>query len=172
MKECPNEDPRRIISASRLGQILIKFRSTSVVVAVIFTIISSAFLFMVGLYNGLRAMIDFITTLVVKDALSGLIKTMDIFLAAMVMMLLAVGLYDQFVTHCDELDDIRQLGQEGFNTLDILKNNLAKLIIILLIFTFLELVLANLDRFVSWEVLIVPAGVCLIAAGLKMISNK
>ena len=148
---------------------LFRFRHIGLVVAVIFSLISSAFLFIVGAYNGVLAMINFIKTLAVKPVVVGLIKTMDIFLAALVMMLLAVGLYDLYIIDVESRETVEcEPGWKRFSTIDELKSSLAKLIVIILIFTFFELVLANLDILKSYELLIVPAGVALIAVSLKL----
>ncbi|MFH1139870.1 MAG: YqhA family protein [Pseudomonadota bacterium] len=156
-----------------LSEALFRYRVFMVAVAVGFNLISAFFLLIVGLYNGLRAMVNFVLTGEVAAVLSGLIKTMDIFLASLVMMLLAVGIYDIFVigSTVDDQDRVCR-GWEGFATLDDLKSSLAKLIVIILAVTFMELVLSNLDDMTGLQVLIAPAGGVLIAASLWLTSKK
>ena len=158
---------------NRLSIFLLGFRHIGLVVAVIFSLISSAFLFIVGVYHGIMAMVQFAKTLMVKPVVVGLIKTIDIFLAALVMMLLAVGLYDLYIID-DESGEAAECGPgwRRFSTIDELKSSLAKLIVIILIFTFFELVLANLDLLKSYELLIVPVGVALIAVSLSLMRQK
>ncbi len=144
------------------------FRRTGLLMAVIFTLINSTFLFLVGVYQSIHSMTAFLRDRSIQGILTGLIKTTDIFLAALVMMLLALGLYDLFVVKVEDEDEKACHGWRGFSsTLDELKNSLAKLIIIILIITFLELVLSNLEGLHSYEVLIVPIGILFIGLGLN-----
>lgn len=141
------------------------FRRTGLLMAVVFTLINSVFLFLVGVYQSVHSMVVFLTDRSPQAALTDLIKTTDIFLAALVMMLLALGLYDLFVVQAED----EKACWRGFSsTLDELKNSLAKLVIIILIIAFLELVLSDLEDLHSYEVLIVPVGILFIGLGLNL----
>jgi uncharacterized membrane protein YqhA len=155
-----------------LPRALIGFRQTSLLIAVLFTLIASAFLMFVGVYQGIQAMTGFLDQYDVKRALSGLIKTMDIFLTALVMMLLALGLYDLFGLPQRDLDQRACRGWHGFaDTLDHLKSSLARLIVLILIITFLELVLASLEELTGVLMLVVPAGVLMTALSLRLLKH-
>lgn len=145
-------------------------RNIGLSVAVVFTLISAIFLFVVGVYNVIQTIVTFLSDRLIKGVLSGLIKTMDIFLAALVMIFLAVGLYELFTVGAREANaDTCQIWNDFSSTLDQLKSSLAKLVIIILIITFLELVLASVGEFTGYQLLIVPTGICMIALSLRWI---
>lgn len=152
----------------RLSNLLSFYRDFGIVVAVIFTLIGSAFLTLVGAYQGVTTIIEFLHFKNVSDILSGLIKTMDIFLASLVMMLLAMGLHDLFMSHRDTQNKVCGAWMGFASTLDDLKESLAKLIVIILFISFFEMVLSSMDKFQSYEILIIPVGVILLAAGLRL----
>ena len=156
-----------------LSGFLFRVRNITLAVAVGFTLVSAFFLLFVGMVNGVKSMSSFIELGEVAQVLSGLIKTMDIFLASLVMMLLALGIYDLFVVSDDAGDENKACrGWDGFSTLDDLKSSLAKLIVVILTVTFLELVLSNLDYLTGFEILIAPLGALLIASSLWLTLKK
>ncbi|MBU0516053.1 MAG: YqhA family protein, partial [Proteobacteria bacterium] len=121
---------------------------------------------------GIQGMTAFIAEGQVQDVLSSLIKTMDIFLAALVMIFLAVGLYELFSAGARETEaEACQSWGDFSSTLDQLKSSLTKLVIIILIITFLELVLAAVSELSGYQLLILPAGIYLIAWSLRLIKG-
>ena len=158
------------IKSTAFSKAIFLTRNIGLSMAVAFTLISAIFLFFVGVYNAIQSMIIFISDHAIKGVLSGLIKTMDIFLAALVMIFLAVGLYELFTTGAREAHaDACQSFSDFSTTLDQLKSSLAKLVIIILIITFLELILASVEELTGYQLLIVPTGILMIALSLRWI---
>jgi uncharacterized membrane protein YqhA len=100
-----------------------------------------------------------------------LIKSFDAFLIALVLFIFAYGVYWIFVAQ--ETEDTRSdpLKSVRINTIGQLKKILAEIVIIILFVKFLEIALINLKS-LTWELLILPASILLLALALKFMELK
>jgi uncharacterized membrane protein YqhA len=105
----------------------------------------------------------------IKDSTVLLIKAVDAFLLGLVMMIFSYGIYDLFIS---KIDPAEKAGARPnwikFKDMGGLKVTLAQVVLIILIITFFELVLTNVDKFTEdiWMFLIIPIGVLFIGIGI------
>ena len=150
--------------------ILFKCRYLALI-AVIFSLLGSVALFLIGGYEVVHSMLDFVKTHAAKDFEIGLINALDIFLFALIMMIFSMGVYDLFIS---KLEPAHMEGARPewiiFKNIDELKSSLAKVVVIILVITFFELVITMAPGFKnSYELLVIPAGIVLIAWGMKLL---
>lgn len=101
---------------------------------------------------------------------SYIIKAMDSFLIALVLMIFSYGVYLLFINSTSNSE------ARFFKWLDIpdishLKNTLAEVIVVILFVKFLEIVLLNLGN-LTWEMLILPVSILLLALSLKFLALR
>jgi uncharacterized membrane protein YqhA len=102
-----------------------------------------------------------------EDAAIGrVVESMDAFLISLVLMYLGYGMYALF---CDKDDGLSRLVPAGIvpRNLGQLKETLAQLILVVLIVLFTRNVWLNLGN-LTWETLILPAGIALLALALRL----
>lgn len=99
-----------------------------------------------------------------------LVQSVDAFLFGLVLMIFSFGIYNLFVERISRTQQkssfwlsIRSVGH--------LKSTLAELIIIILFVKFLELVLIDV-RSLTWESLILPVAIGLLAAAMKLLDLR
>ena len=97
-----------------------------------------------------------------------LIKSLDAFLIGFVLFLFAFGIYRLFLADENEAEKPLFCWIQ-LPTIGHLKQILAEVIVIILFVKFLEIVLVNLDT-LDWPVLVLPAGILLLALGLKVMN--
>ena len=107
------------------------------------------------------------------------LSIVDIFLFGMVMMIFAFGSYNLFISKLDNVsrdtrsNEVRPkwVRVENFGEL---KSIFIKVVIMILIITFLELVVTNIALFQQdiYSILIIPVGIWLIAYSLKLVHCK
>lgn len=103
----------------------------------------------------------------VADAATAyLIKSIDAFLIAFVLMIFAYGVYKLFI-NAHTLTD-KTLDWIVVKNISHLKKILAELIIIIVFVKFLEVVLLNLNS-LQWDVLILPLSIVLLSIALKLL---
>lgn len=155
-----------------------------ILVAVFFSFISAALMLVVGGVKVYKAVYGYITgtgTTVLAGtagekvlthlsqedaAIARVIESMDAFLIALVMLYLGYGMYALF---CEKKgSSLAKLVPSSIVPKNIgqLKETLAHLIIVVLFVLFTREVWLNLDN-LTWEILVLPAGIALLALALK-----
>jgi len=161
-----------------MAKFLSIFRYLSLI-AIIGSLIGSVILFCVGAWETYQAikivLYDYMPQhfehMTFADrATTFLLKALDTFLIALVLMIFSKGVYDLFISksepkHSSVLNwiDIPNIGH--------LKNILAEVIVVILFVIFLEIVFENVDN-LKWEFLILPISILILSLGLKFLSLK
>ena len=103
-------------------------------------------------------------------AIAYVVQAIDAFLIALVMLIFGAGIYNLFIHSTDiELPQIRNWAR--VESIYQLKGILAELVIIILMVKFLEGALRNFGAY-QWEMLILPLGVLMLAAAVKLLQLK
>ena len=100
-----------------------------------------------------------------------LIKSIDAFLIALVLFIFAYGVYWIFIAHDTEISRTDPLKSIRIPSIGHLKNILAEVIIIILFVLFLEIEFTNASN-PTWELLILPGSILLLALGLKFLDLR
>lgn len=154
------------------------FRYTSFV-AIFCSLIGSLILFGVGgweTFEALKIIIDQDTPehldhmKFTDGATTYLLKALDTFLIALVLIIFARGIYTLFISNKEMKDDA------VFNWINIpnighLKNTLAEVIIVILFVIFLEIIFENLND-LKWEYTIIPISILILSLALKFLRLK
>ena len=150
------------------------------IIAVLCSLFSSVLMFLIGIYRTYRAFAYFfnlegVSSTLGRDRLGSLatgaiIKSVDAFLIGLALLILAYGIYTLFVRKIEPEEKV------VFHWLEIksitsLKTLLAEVIIIILFVKFLNVVIMNIAE-LTWEILILPASILLLALGLKFLEQR
>jgi len=107
------------------------------------------------------------------------LNVVDMFLFGMVMMIFAFGSYNLFISKLDNVSRDRRSNEIRPNWVRVenfgeLKSIFIKVVIMILIITFLELVVENIKSFEKdiYSILIIPIGIVLIAYSLKLVHHN
>ena len=121
-----------------------------VVTGVLFAVISSIALFLIGSYEIIMALIHY-TPLTISDWSSNhsghatllvkIIGAIDLYLIGVVLMIFGFGIYELFISKIDIARDDKTISILEIENLDELKNKIIKVIIMVLIVSFFERVL-------------------------------
>ena len=151
--------------------VFFKFRYVALL-AVISTLFGSVILFFLGTYEMYMLVVTFFKNHNVGAIELGFIQALDMFLFALIMMIFSMGTYDLFISKLDPaaVEGIRPDWLQ-FKDIDELKTSLAKVIIIILIINFFELVVTA-NGSLEYKFLIIPVGIILLAGGLKLLHHK
>ena len=149
-----------------------------VLISVILSIVSSIFLFIIGGWDIVEAIIfynplfnDNITSN--NDLLFKIISSIDLFLIAIVLLIFGFGVYELFISEIDFAKNKFADSTLKINNLDQLKNKILKVIIIVLIVKFFELVLKLSHNFSTTEDLILfGLSILTICVGYYLINRK
>ena len=97
-----------------------------------------------------------------------LIKSLDIFLIALVLFIFAHGVFTLFIS--DKKPKNKAVVLKWINTPNIghLKNILGEVIVIILFVKFLEVIMLNITN-IQWEILILPMSILMLALSLKFL---
>lgn len=161
-----------------MNKIFVIFRYTSIV-AIICSLIGSLILFAVGAwetYEALKIILHQETPHHIEQmqftdgATTYLLKALDTFLIALVLIIFSRGIYTLFISNKSLKDD------EVFKWINIpnighLKSTLAEVIIVILFVIFLEIVFENLND-LKWEFTIIPISILILALALKFLRLK
>jgi uncharacterized membrane protein YqhA len=101
---------------------------------------------------------------------SYIIKAMDSFLIALVLMIFSYGVYLLFISSESD-SETRFFKWLHIPDISHLKNTLAEVIVVILFVKFLEIILLNLSN-LAWEMLILPASILLLALSLKFLDLR
>jgi uncharacterized membrane protein YqhA len=148
-------------------------------VAVFCSLIGSLILFGVGSWETYEALIiilhqdtpGYLEHMQFTDgATTYLLKALDTFLIALVLIIFARGVYTLFISNKSLKDD------EVFTWINIpnighLKNTLAEVIIVILFVIFLEIIFENINN-LKWEFTIIPVSILILALALKFLRLK
>lgn len=150
-------------------------------IAIIFSLIGSLLLFIVGALKTLNAFRVFFLGYIPKGkehlhtadiGITYLIKSLDTFLIALVLFIFAHGVYTLFISNTASTKNNGALNWIQTPNIGHLKNILAEVIVIILFVKFLEVVFVNINH-LKWELLILPISIVLMALGLKVLKlNK
>ena len=150
-------------------------------IAIIGSLLGSLLLFVVGALKTLNAFRVVLFDYIPEDKLhlhkadiatTYLIKSLDTFLIALVLFIFAHGVYTLFISNKKYDDGKGVLNWIKTPNIGQLKNVLAEVIVIILFVKFLEVVFVNIDN-LSWELIILPISIFLLALGLKFLKlNK
>lgn len=144
-------------------------------IAVIASGLGSVLMFIIGASKTVRAYLSFFPAGITQQgsasaniAIAYLIQAIDAFLIGLVLMIFSGGIYNLFIHRLDssitEANNwlrVRSIAQ--------LKRILAQLVILVLFVKFLEVALKNVLTSYSWEMLILPLGIVMLALALKLI---
>jgi uncharacterized membrane protein YqhA len=100
-----------------------------------------------------------------------LIKSLDAFLIALVLLIFSYGVYSLFISKQSGIDESGALKWIRIPSIAHLKNTLAELIIVILFVKFLEVALLNLNN-LTWELLVLPGSILLLALSLKFLGLR
>lgn len=149
-------------------------------IAVIASGMGSVLMFVIGAFKVLGAYRSYFGDIVIdttasneaaNQAITFLIQAVDAFLIGLVFMIFSGGIYYLYVRHIDveapEISSwikIKNIGQ--------LKNILAEMVIIILFVKFLEGGLKTGIAEFKWEMLVLPAGIMMLAIAVKLLELK
>ena len=149
-----------------------------VIIAVVLSIISSISLFLIGGWDIIQATIlnnplfnhEISNS---NDLLFKIISSIDLFLIGIVLLIFGFGVYELFISEIDFAKNKFADSTLKINNLDQLKNKILKVIIIVLIVKFFELVLKLSHNFTSIEDLILfGLSILSICIGYYLINKK
>ena len=147
-------------------------------IAIVCSLLGSVLLFIVGAMKTYAAYTTVFLGQVTNESLAHLdtsevattylIKSLDTFLIALVLFIFAHGIFTLFIS--DKKSKNKTLVLKWISTPNIgrLKNILGEVIVIILFVKFLEIILINLNN-LSWEILILPFSILLLAISLKFL---
>ena len=150
-------------------------------VAIVCSITGSLLMFYVGALKTYKAVATIFFGRIPHESLSQLkpanvttaylIKSLDAFLIAFVLMIFAFGVYSLFISKHSDIDESGALKWIRIPSLAHLKNTLAEVIIIILFVNFLEIALLNLKS-LTWELFVLPGSILLLALSLKFLDLR
>ena len=100
-----------------------------------------------------------------------LIKSLDAFLIALVLLIFSYGVYSLFISKQSGIDESGALKWIRIPSLAHLKNTLAEVIIVILFVNFLEVALLNLKN-LTWELFVLPGSILLLSLSLKFLGLR
>ena len=158
---------------------MIRLRYVSLI-AVVASGLASVLMFVIGALKVYGAYRSYFSDVVIDTtasteaanvAITFLIQAVDAFLIGLVFMIFSGGIYYLYVRHIDTNEPevqswikIHDIGQ--------LKNILAELVIIILFVKFLEGGLKTAFNEYEWQMLVLPAGIMMLAIALKLLELK
>ncbi len=149
-------------------------------IAVIAAGLASVLMFVIGALKVYVAYMSFfgdtVTDTITFNAASNvaitfLIQAVDAFLIGLVFMIFSGGIYYLYVRHID-VDEPEVKSWIPVNNIEQLKNILAELVIIILFVKFLEGGLKTGIADFEWEMLVLPAGIMMLAIALRLLELK
>ena len=149
------------------------------IIAVVASGFGSLLMFVIGAVKVFRAYQTYLgqdflapvaTTATANLAIALVVQAIDAFLIALVLLIFANGVYNLFVHEVDH-EKPKTKGWSTISSVAQLKSTLAELVIIILMVKFLESALRNFGRY-DWEMLILPLGVLMLAASVRVLNLK
>ncbi len=150
-------------------------------IAILCSITGSLLMFLIGALKTYKAIAIFLFGEIPHESLSSLkpvdvttaylIKSLDAFLIALVLLIFSYGVYSLFISKHSDIDKSGALKWIRIPSIAHLKNILAEVIIVILFVKFLEVALLNLDN-LSWKLLVLPGSILLLALSLKFLGLR
>ena len=146
-------------------------------IAVVASFLGAGLMFVIGAVNTYKAYATYVAGDVgaqgvseTNFAVTYVIQSFDAFLIALALLIFAYGVYNLFVNRAEPGADSGEpwLQVSSFAQL---KKLLAELVILILFVRFLEVALFNTQG-LSWEALVLPVGILLLALALKFLDLK
>lgn len=163
-----------------MERILFSFRYISWI-AIICSLTGSLLMFFVGALKTYKAVATIVFGRIPHESLSQLkpanvttaylIKSLDAFLIALVLLIFAYGVYSLFISQHSDIDESGALKWIRIPSLAHLKNTLAEVIIVILFVNFLEIALLNLKN-LTWELFVLPGSILLLSLSLKFLNLR
>ena len=142
-------------------------------VPVLFSFVGALVMFYIGAKKTIKAITGILhdshSATLGMDSQVLLIHAVDAFLMGLVLMIFSFGIYELFVS---KLDPAARRGVRPnwmkFKDLGGLKTALAEVVLIILVITFFQIVIQNLDILIkeAWSFLVIPIGIIFIAVGI------
>lgn len=163
------------VDLEKLYQRLLRFRFVSVI-AVVASGFGSLLMFIIGASKVYRAYMEYVSQSIFTGAgiaaganiaIVYLVQALDAFLIGIGLMIFGGGIYNLFVHTIPK----GQRGVFGIQSIAHLKSLLAELVVVILIVKFLEEALHSEGGY-QWNVLVLPAGVLLIAIAVRILQLK
>ncbi len=144
-------------------------------VAVIGTLLLAIILFYEGFKQAIVLIITMDSVTDFKHLKIDIIGVADMFLFGMAMLIISFGTYKLFIGKLEAAPNKSiPIWLQNINNFGNLKIIVAKIVVLVLILIFLELIIENFVRFKTaslYELLVIPVGVLLISYGLKVIEK-
>lgn len=105
-----------------------------------------------------------------EDIVAGIIGAVDLYLIAVVMFIFSFGIYELFISDIDEAEGHSGSKILAINTLDELKDKIAKVIVMVLVVNFFQRVL-HTQFTTPLEMLYFASSITLLAGGLYFLSK-
>lgn len=163
-----------------MNKILYRFRFFSWI-AIICSLLGSLLMFVIGAIKTYYAFAAVLFGRVPKESLSHLsspdiattylIKSIDAFLIAFVLIIFAYGVHSLFISDKNKSNEHNVLKWIQMPSISHLKNVLAEVIIIIFFVKFLKIALISLEK-LEWEILTLPVSILLLALSLKFLGLK
>ena len=163
-----------------MERLLFSFRYVSWI-AILCSIAGSLLMFLIGALKTYKAIAIFLFGKIPHESLGRLkpadavtaylIKSLDAFLIALVLMIFSYGVYSLFISKHSDIDETGALKWISIPSIAHLKNTLAEVIIVVLFVKFLEVALLNLGN-LTWELFVLPGSILLLALSLKFLDLR
>jgi len=149
------------------------------IIAVVSSGFGSLLMFVIGAMKVYRAYVTYLGADLLRApvpnesanlAIALVVQAIDAFLIALVLLIFGKGIYNLFV-HEVEAGSAKTKGWSNINSIAQLKGILAELVIIILMVKFLESALRTFGGY-DWEMLILPAGVLMLAGAVRVLELK
>ena len=150
------------------------------IIAVLCSMLGSLLMFLIGAVKTYKAFAVYFKIMApgtsfahVKAAdlaTSSLIKSIDAFLIGLVLWLFSYGIYTLFIREI-EIDEAGAFKWLKIANVGHLKTMLAELVIIILFVKFLEVAIVNINN-LSWQTLLLPGSILLLALSLKFLELR
>jgi len=145
-------------------------------IAVISSLLGSAIMFAIGVLKTFNAIKSFFIEDVSQTLSSAdmatvyIVKSIDAFLIAFVLFIFSYGVMKLFIGGT-KINNEPIFDWINISSISDLKAILTEVIIVIIFVKFLELILLNLET-LTWEVLILPISIVLLALGLKLLGLR
>jgi uncharacterized membrane protein YqhA len=147
----------------------------SILLVVISSLLAAISLFMMGAYAIIKPIVLLFQHQNIEKAELEIIKSIDLLLFGIIMLIFSFGIYDLFVS---KLEPARRSGARPnwmkYKSVDDLKNQLIKVINIILVIYFFQIVTDKLDNVgnLDYTFLVLPIGVVLISFASKLMHTN
>lgn len=141
-------------------------------IAAVSSSVAAISLFILGAYEIITPILTFPSHHNISRVEIDIIKSVDLFLFGLVMLIFSMGVYELFVSELEpaKIDGTRPNWMR-FESIDDLKGYLIKVIVVIMVINFFELITENLNN-LDFKFLVIPLGVMLIAFSLKLMHNN